>query len=130
MPVSRFICGGATVTLREVPSSDGLSIAVPRNASRSMLRLCFTLLLPFALIAFVPAAAAPVPKPPADTTKDRDGNPLPNGATARLGSRPFHGTGLRGVAFSTDGKQLMAFADEEHVSVWDADTGKTLFQRS
>lgn len=78
-------------------------------------------------LATVSISAAPVPKLPVDPTKDRDGNPLPKGATARLGSRPFHGKGLNGLAFSADGKLLMAFADVDHVSVWDTGTGKTLF---
>jgi WD40 repeat protein len=72
------------------------------------------------------ASAAPVPVGPADPTKDRDGNPLPKGATARLGSRPFHSKGWYALAFSADGKHLLAFPDAEQVRAWDADTGKTL----
>ena len=70
--------------------------------------------------------AAPVPTVPPDATKDRDGNPLPKGATARLGSRPFYGTGLGGLTFSTDGKQLLSLPDAERVLAWNADTGKAL----
>src|SRR5262245_5269178 len=77
-------------------------------------------------LAAVIASAAPVPVGPPDPAKDREGNPLPKGATARLGSRPFHGKGWHQLAFSADGKQLLAFPDVEQVSAWDSDTGKTL----
>src|SRR5262245_56688644 len=90
-----------------------------------MLRLYFTLILPLALTVFVPVAAAPVPKEPG-TAKDRDGNPLPKGATARLGSRTFVGPGLGDLTFSTDGKKLLTTTDPERVLAWDVDTGKAL----
>jgi WD40 repeat protein len=89
-----------------------------------MSRHFLTLILPVVLTAFAPAA--PEPKLPPDATKDRDGNPLPKGATARLGSRPFHGNGWHGISFSSDGKRLRAIPDVEQVRAWDADTGKTL----
>jgi WD40 repeat protein len=90
-----------------------------------MPRLFFMLLLAVTLAAFVPVGAAPVPKVPRDPTKDRDGNPLPKGATARLGSRPFHGQ-ARPLAFSTDGQKLLSIPNPERVLAWETDTGTPL----
>jgi WD40 repeat protein len=91
-----------------------------------MSRPSFMLLLVVTLIAFAPALAAPEPKVLPDPRKDCDGNPLPKGATARLGTRPFHGKGFSDLAFSADGKKLMTTQDPEQVLVWDTDTGKSL----
>jgi WD40 repeat protein len=90
-----------------------------------MSRLAASVTLFVALPALA-QAAAPVPVVPPDLTKDRDGNPLPKGATARLGSRPYHSKAWHRLAFSADGKHLFAFTGVEHVHAWDADTGKTL----
>jgi WD40 repeat protein len=70
--------------------------------------------------------AAPVPK--ADPTRDRDGYSLPAGAIARLGSLHLRGPTTHGVTFSADGKTLLA-ADDTHIYLWDADTGRRLPDR-
>jgi WD40 repeat protein len=70
--------------------------------------------------------AAPVPSTPADSSKDREGNPLPRGATARLGSLAFRGSATDGLGFSRDGKQLRAPSDDGRVLSWDAATGRAL----
>jgi WD40 repeat protein len=93
-----------------------------------MTRLCFTLLLPVALTAFVAATlAAPVPKVPPDPTKDREGNPLPKGATARLGSHVFCGPTHHnyGFTFSPDGKRILGIIENGFVG-WDVGSGKRL----
>jgi RNA polymerase sigma factor (sigma-70 family) len=76
-----------------------------------------------------PAAAAPGPeKAPMKMPKglDRNGDPLPKGAVARLGTVRFHhGFHAAAVAFAPDGKTLAA-GGFSVVSLWDAATGKEL----
>jgi WD40 repeat protein len=60
-----------------------------------------------------------------DPTKDREGNPLPKGATARLGSLTFRGPNVNCVVFSADGKRLLSFVGKERLS-WNAATGKPM----
>lgn len=69
------------------------------------------------------ASAAPVPKQ--DPTRDWHGDPLPDGAVARLGTVRFRGPSTREVAFSADGTRLYSAADKV-VYVWDAETGRRL----
>ncbi len=78
------------------------------------------------LFAAATAAAAPVPVVPQDPTKDREGNPLPKGATARLGSLAYRGPVMYGLTFSPDGKKLLSASEDGRVFAWDADTGKPL----
>jgi RNA polymerase sigma factor (sigma-70 family) len=76
-----------------------------------------------------PAAAPPGPeKAPMKMPKglDRNGDPLPKGAVARLGTVRFHhGFHAAAVAFAPDGKTLAA-GGFSVVSLWDAATGKEL----
>jgi RNA polymerase sigma factor (sigma-70 family) len=67
-----------------------------------------------------PAEAGPRPR------TDRYGDPLPEGAVARLGTmRLRHGDMVRNLGFSADGKVLLS-ADWHGVSRWDAATGRLL----
>src|SRR5262249_32935926 len=58
---------------------------------------------------------------------DRHGDPLPEGAVARLGStRLLHDDWIRNLAFFPDGKSLMAATNEPFVRIWDAASGRQL----
>jgi WD40 repeat protein len=59
---------------------------------------------------------------------DRYGDPLPPGAVARLGTiRLRQPGGVRGIAYSPDGKHLASVGDGT-LRIWDARTGKQLHQ--
>jgi WD40 repeat protein len=85
-------------------------------------------------------AAAPVKgqrpqrqQPPARDARpapaDRYGDPLPEGALARLGTLRFrHGSAVEQAAFSPDGKQIAAAVHDGGLCVWEAATGRMLFQ--
>ncbi len=68
-----------------------------------------------------PPAAAKSPR------TDRYGDPLPEGAMARLGTVHFrHGRNVHSVAFSDDGQTLLSGSFDGTVRLWDRDTGKEL----
>ncbi len=71
----------------------------------------------------VPPAAAekrPEPRPAVDA----HGDPLPDGAIARVGTLRFnHGDGLNALFFSPDGKTILSTGNGG-IRFWDADNGK------
>jgi RNA polymerase sigma factor (sigma-70 family) len=72
--------------------------------------------------------AAAADKPGATRPRDRDafGDPLPEGAVARLGTVRFnHGSGLRNLLFTPDGKTVVSVGDGTF-RLWDAATGREL----
>jgi RNA polymerase sigma factor (sigma-70 family) len=75
-----------------------------------------------------PEPAPPEKERPAHT--DLHGDPLPEGAVARLGTVRFnHGNGLNSLFFSPDGKTILSHGGGL-VRLWDAATGRQLAQFS
>jgi WD40 repeat protein len=77
------------------------------------------------------ATAGPDPAPAAAEAKrprrDRNGEPLPQGAVARMGTSHLrHGGDIGQFAFSHDSKVLAAASNDDAVHLWDLDTGKEL----
>lgn len=75
------------------------------------------------LVGIVLAAEPTKPK----TAVDRFGDPLPEGAVARIGSnRLRHGSMVIGVAIAPDGQTLVSCGWDNLVRVWDLRTGRPL----
>jgi WD40 repeat protein len=72
-------------------------------------------------------AGATAPAQEKAVRTDLYGDPLPEGAAARLGSmRLRHGSTVYAVAYSPDGKLLASAGDDCLIRVWDPATGKEL----
>jgi RNA polymerase sigma factor (sigma-70 family) len=72
-----------------------------------------------------PAQAAEQPKPA--PSLDQEGDPLPAGARARLGtSRLRHGHAVMTVAFAPDGKSFVSTGGDHLARRWDVPTGREI----
>jgi len=68
----------------------------------------------------------PSPEKANSARVDRYGDPLPEGAIARLGTVRFrHGSLINSLTFTSDGKQLISQSTDE-VRIWDAATGREM----
>src|SRR5262249_21632097 len=94
--------------------------------------------LPLAVVLLVLAAsrAGHLPdgggRAPADPAVPVDcfGDPLPEGAVARLGTlRLRHGGGVYAVCFARDGKTLVSYGGDDTFRTWDVTTGRELDRR-
>src|SRR5262249_42759365 len=89
-------------------------------------RLLFVVL--FTLAASLPVRSEPPGKRPSPRL-DRCGDPLPEGAIARMGSlRWHHGAMIHCIAFSPDGKLLASGGPGSTVRVWVSSTGRAVRQ--
>lgn len=132
----------AISTLKPSPSRDNLN--VPARAARKNSDLPFFYrflshgrLVLVALLPFIPEQFAQgepprtVDKEVRQTDKqvrtDLYGDPLPPGAIARLGTVRFrHGSTVKFVGFSPDGKMLVSAGADATIRVWEAASGKLL----
>ncbi len=91
-------------------------------------RLCTFLLVASLGVALSPPApgeAAPGKTEPART--DADGDPLPPGVVARLGSARLAQTGVVQLAFSPNDEVVAALDFDGHLSLWEVRSGKELW---
>jgi WD40 repeat protein len=98
-----------------------------------MFRLCF---VAFAALSFLdaparghaPAAAGIRPRPAERRALvDLHGDPLPPGATVRLGTVRFRQPGReRTIAFAPDGRSIVSTTQYDSLCIWNADDGRLL----
>src|SRR5437763_781744 len=72
-----------------------------------------------------PLAGQPGPIRDKEGRQDVNGDPLPVGALARIGSvRLRHGSDVEALAFGADGKVLASAGRDSTIRIWDVATGK------
>src|SRR5438445_5578127 len=106
--VAGLVAGGAGLAARQAPASPTADEKeeTPKSAAK---------------------AARPSPNADKPAHTDRYGDPLPEGAAARLGTMRLRTADARLLAFLPDRKSLLSVASQEHgavVSVWEVNTGK------
>jgi RNA polymerase sigma factor (sigma-70 family) len=115
-----IVCvAGAGLLGRQIKETSGVAFAPREEAARDEEAL-----------KALTQLRSPDPKPAAEKPQallDRFGDPLPEGAVARLGTVRFrHGREVRAVAFSPDGKTLASGGQDNTVRIWELGTGKEI----
>jgi WD40 repeat protein len=88
----------------------------------------FALGLLLGCFAATPCRPATIREKPAPRT-DCYGDPLPEGALARLGTIRFrHASQVRSAAYSPDGRLLATGGYDDEIHLWQASSGKELFR--
>src|SRR5262245_59265570 len=83
--------------------------------------------MPLLLLAGAAGLVAQQPPAPQSARTDIYGDPLPQGAVARLGTIRFrHGKGIAALALSPDGKSITSAGGDGSIVVHDAATGAKL----
>jgi WD40 repeat protein len=105
-------------------------IGDPRPIRRgSTVLIGFIAAAAFATFSFISAAqpAQPKTEPPEKARTDPNGDPLPAGALARMGSlRWRHGTAVSYLAFTPDGKAVLTASQDGIIRLWERDSGKEI----
>lgn len=131
-----FAAGGAATT-----EAGRLALSVAERGGANIKLLCLAVLAAVGMAATAAlvgqASAVPdspgvaVPAVPLVAEKsdrvDASGDPLPDGAVARLGTLRFRTGrmgGASGIAFGADGKQLLSAHATDAIHVWDPVTGR------
>jgi RNA polymerase sigma factor (sigma-70 family) len=120
------------------PSVEAVTLAkgVLQGMSTNKLKLALAVLLTVGLLgggAVGSSRQAGDPKAPPAAKAAVEAAPLPEGATARMGTADFrHGDRIFFIAYTADGKQLITASRDQTVRLWDAATGKEIrrFDRS
>ncbi len=75
----------------------------------------------------VAAPADPAPKAEKPAGTDLNGDPLPPGALARMGTTRFrHGSAVNFVGFAGDGKKVVTASQDGAIRLWELKTGKEI----
>ena len=73
------------------------------------------------------SSPADIPKPVPATGKDLNGDPLPEGAVARLGTIRFRQPPVQLIALSRDGKMLATTCEADHfIRLWNVEDGREI----
>jgi WD40 repeat protein len=79
-----------------------------------------------AILALAAVAAGENAEPPAAQRVDLYGDPLPDGALARMGSTRLHHAGLTSHVFLDGGKQIVTAGSDGVLRFWDTASGRQL----
>lgn len=112
MAVTKWKIGAAVVLMLGCLTAGGAT-AVRQVGTKKQLR--------------TPSETASKPAEPRQDAADLHGDPLPEGAVARLGTLRFRaGGGITALAFSPDGKIIASCSNGNAIRLWEAASGKQI----